>query len=76
MRKVKFAATLNPNDVNVHYRLARLYRASGKKVEAKAEFDKTRNLQKASDETLFKKLHEAQAKGKPEQETPDATFGK
>jgi len=31
---------LKPDDVNVHWRLARLYRTMGKKEEAKAEFDK------------------------------------
>jgi tetratricopeptide (TPR) repeat protein len=72
LREMKLAATLNPSDVNVHWRLARFYQVEGKKVEAKAEFDKTRNLQKAEDETIFKKLHEAQAKGKPAEEKPDA----
>ena len=43
---------------------------------AKAEFDKTRSLQKAADETIFKKLHEAQAKGKPADETPPAPEAK
>lgn len=65
LRELKAAARLNPNDQNVHWRLARFYQAEGKKVEAKAEFDKTRNLQKAADETIFKKLHQAQAKDKP-----------
>lgn len=61
LRELKAAARLNPNDQNVHWRLARFYQAEGKKVEAKAEFDKTRNLQKAADETIFNKLHQAQA---------------
>lgn len=75
LRELNLAARLNPGDVNVHWRLARFYQAAGKKVEAKAEFDKTRNLQKAADETIFKKLHEAQVKGKTEPEkagTPEA----
>ena len=37
----------------------------GKGAEAKAEFDKTRSLQKAADESVFTKLEEAQAKGQP-----------
>jgi tetratricopeptide (TPR) repeat protein len=65
LRELNLAAKLVPNDVNVHWRLARLYQALGKKDEAKAEFEKTNSLHKAADETVLKKLHEAQAKGKP-----------
>jgi tetratricopeptide (TPR) repeat protein len=70
LRELQLAAKLNPGDINIHWRLARLYRAMGKKDEAKAEFDKTRGLQKAADDTVFKKLHEAQAKGKPSDSAP------
>lgn len=65
LRELKTAEKLGPNDQNVHWRLARFYQAEGKKDEAKLEFDKTRSLQKASDQTVLNKLHEAQAKGKP-----------
>jgi tetratricopeptide (TPR) repeat protein len=65
LREMKVAEQQNPNDQNVHWRLGRFYQEVGKRVEAKAEFDKTRNLQKTSDETVFKKLNEAQAKGRP-----------
>jgi tetratricopeptide (TPR) repeat protein len=76
LRELKLAAKLSPSDVNVHWRLARFYQAAGNKDEAKAEFDKTRGLQKAADETIFKKLHEAQAKGKPSEIAPDAPLTK
>jgi len=72
LRELKIAEGLSPDDQNVHWRLARFYQATGKKDEAKVEFDKTRSIQKASDETVFKKLHEAQAKGKPADEAPGA----
>jgi hypothetical protein len=36
----------------------------GKNQEAKAELEKTRNLQKVADQTVFNKLHGAQTKGK------------
>jgi tetratricopeptide (TPR) repeat protein len=72
LRELKLAATLSPNDVNVHWRLARFYQIAGKKDEAKAEFEKTRILQKAADETIFTKLHQAQDKGKPTPEVPGA----
>jgi tetratricopeptide (TPR) repeat protein len=65
VRELKIAEQLSPGDQNVHWRLARTYQAAGMKDEAKAEFDKTRGLHQAADETVFKKLHEAQAKGKP-----------
>ncbi len=72
LRELKIAERISPGDQNVHWRLARFYQATGKKDEAKVEFDKTRSLQKASDETVFKKLHEAQAKGRPADEAPSA----
>jgi hypothetical protein len=46
--------------VDVHWRLGRLYQAAGMKDQAKAEFDKTRNLQKAADDTISNELHDAQ----------------
>jgi tetratricopeptide (TPR) repeat protein len=65
LREMKIAEEQSPNDQNVHWRLGRFYQEVGKKLEAKAEFDKTHNLQKTSDETVFKKLSEAQAKRQP-----------
>ena len=76
LRELKIAEKLSPGDQNVHWRLGRFYQAAGRKDEAKAEFDKTRSLQKAADATVFKKLHEAQAKGEPAEETPGAPLGK
>lgn len=64
-RELNVAARLVPSDVNVHWRLARLYRAMGQKEKANIEFQKTNSLHKASNDSIFKKLHEAQAKGKP-----------
>ncbi|MGA8727488.1 MAG: tetratricopeptide repeat protein, partial [Terracidiphilus sp.] len=71
LRELKTAEKLNPNDVNIHWRLARFYQGAGKKEEAKIEFEKTRSLQKAADETIFSKLKKAQDKGKPTENTPD-----
>jgi hypothetical protein len=47
---------MNPGNVNVHWRLAQLYRGMGKKEEAAAEFEKTRTLTKAADESLSSRL--------------------
>lgn len=65
LREFKVAEKLNPDDVNAHYRLARLYQAMGRKDEAKVEFDKTSNLHKAENATVFEQLERARAKGKP-----------
>ncbi|WP_263353024.1 tetratricopeptide repeat protein [Acidicapsa acidisoli] len=63
--ELKIATKLNPNDVNAHWRLARLYQAMGRKDEAKVEFDKTSSLHKAENATIFEQLDRARAKGKP-----------
>jgi tetratricopeptide (TPR) repeat protein len=76
LRELKIAEKLSPDDQNVHWRLARFYQASGRKDEAKVEFDKTRSLQKAEDATVLRKLHEAQEKGKPAELSPDAPLSK
>jgi tetratricopeptide (TPR) repeat protein len=65
LRELKMAEKLNPDDQNVHWRLGRFYKAMGRNEEAKVEFDKTRSLQKAADQSVFSKLHQAQAKGDP-----------
>ena len=73
LRELLAAEKLTPQDQNVHWRLGRFYQSIGRKLEAKAEFDKTKSLQKASDQSVFNKLHQAQEKGKPEEpkaETP------
>lgn len=64
LRELKIAEQLNPTDQNVHWRLGRFYKSIGKNEQAKAEFDKTRSLQKAADKTVFDQLHRARAKGK------------
>lgn len=57
LRELKTAEQLDPNDQNVHFRLGRFYKSLGKTTEANAEFEKTRRLQKASDQSVLKKLH-------------------
>lgn len=64
LREFRTAARLDPSDVQVHWRLARLYQATGNKAAASAEFALTKNLNKAADESVFQKLHAAQAGGK------------
>jgi tetratricopeptide (TPR) repeat protein len=71
LRELKAAEKLNPNDKNVHWRLARLYQSEGKKEEAKLEFDKTKGLQKATDQSIMDKLREAQTKNRPGDDSYD-----
>ena len=59
MHELLEAEKLRPDEVNVHWRLARLYRTMGKKEESKAEFDKASTLNKAADEDLSKKIANA-----------------
>jgi tetratricopeptide (TPR) repeat protein len=68
LRELIVSEKLNPNDVNVHWRLGRLYRTMGKKDEAKAEFDKASTLNKAADEDLYQKISNGHAKP-PQSET-------
>lgn len=64
MRELKAAAALKPGDVNVHWRLGRLYRAMGKAAEAKAEFDKARSLNKAADDSVLNVISSGPQKNK------------
>jgi tetratricopeptide (TPR) repeat protein len=59
LHELELAEQLKPDEVNVHWRLARLYRTLGRKEEAKVEFDKASKLNKAADEDLFRKMNNA-----------------
>lgn len=60
LRELEAAEKMQENEVNVHWRLARLYRAMGRKDEAKVEFDKASKLNKAADDDLYKKISSGQ----------------
>lgn len=79
LRELQAAAKLQDSEVNVHWRLARLYRTMGRKDEAKVEFDKASKLNKAADDDLYKKINSGrdrppadagQEQAKPEQPAP------
>jgi tetratricopeptide (TPR) repeat protein len=76
LRELKAAERLSPGNEAVHWRLGRFYKSIGKNEEAKTEFDKTRNVQKAADQTIFDQLHQAQNKGKPAPINPDDPLAK
>ena len=59
---------MNPDDVNVHWRLGRLYRTMGRKEEAKVELDKASNITRSANQELYKKISGGQAK--PPTNTP------
>jgi len=76
LRELLLAEQLKPDDVNVHWRLGRLYRTMGKKEEAKVEFDKANKLNKAADEELYKKMssaHPRPPRDATQVASPDAT---
>ena len=62
LREFLAAEKLTPNDVNVHWRLGRLYRAMGKKEEAKVELEKASNITRSADQELYKKISGGQSK--------------
>jgi len=65
LRELKIAAKLKPNDVNVHWRLARLYQAMGRRDEANLEFEKTKSITKAADASVFSQLNNGRTKATP-----------
>ncbi len=64
LRDLNAAAALDPKNVNVYWRLGRLYRAMGKEADAKREFDKAKSLNEAADARLLEVLQKDQAKAK------------
>jgi len=71
VREFLAAEKLIPNDVNVHWRLGRLYRAMGKKEEAQAELEKASTITRSADQELYKKISGGQAKP-PAAQSPSA----
>jgi tetratricopeptide (TPR) repeat protein len=71
LRELKLAAKINPGNVNVHWRLAQLYRGMGRKEEAAAEFEKTKTLTKAADESVSSKLKNSPAQQVPPRATTE-----
>ncbi len=58
LREFTSAAKLAPNDVDVHWRLGRVYRTMGKKELAKAELDKARGITQDADTALVNKMNQ------------------
>jgi tetratricopeptide (TPR) repeat protein len=71
LRELTEAEKLIPEEVNVHWRLGRLYRALGRRDDAKAEFDKAATLNKATDADLANKIEMGKQHGTPAQAAPE-----
>ena len=54
---MKLAEKIAPDDVNVHWRLGRLYRSMGNRQAAAAELEKARTLTQAADTKLLDKMN-------------------
>jgi tetratricopeptide (TPR) repeat protein len=61
-RELKTAEKLSPDDPSIHWRLGRFYQSIGRTAEAKAEFDKTRSMQRAKEQSLQEQMRQAEAK--------------
>ena len=57
---------LAPSDVNVHFRMGRLYRSMGRNAEAKVELEKASSLNKAANEGLLKMMSGMSGKDHPQ----------
>jgi len=66
IRELNKTVALEPDNVAAHFRLANVYRSMGKKDKAKAEFAKASSLNKKTDEGLYKRIQEANARSEPE----------
>ena len=65
LRELGAAEKLAPNDVNVHWRLGRLYRSLGNMDLAKAEFDKAKSITQTADTDLVNQLNSKGGKTSP-----------
>ncbi|MFC5861381.1 tetratricopeptide repeat protein [Acidicapsa dinghuensis] len=70
IRELKKAIGLEPDNVTAHFRLATLYRKLGKRDEAKVEFAKASALNKKTDDSLYKRIQDANARPDLDSKTP------
>jgi tetratricopeptide (TPR) repeat protein len=62
LREEKSAERLSPDDPTVHWHLGQLYQSLGQRKEAKAEFEKTQNLQTKKIESLREQMNQVGTK--------------
>jgi tetratricopeptide (TPR) repeat protein len=56
LREFETAEKLDADNVDVHWRLGRLYHSMGRNEEARAQFDKARGLNKAADDRNYQRM--------------------
>ncbi len=61
-KELNRAVALEPDNVAAHFRLAKMYQSLGKKDEARAEFAKASSLNKKTDDALYRKIADANAR--------------
>lgn len=62
IRELSKTVELQPDNVNAHFRLGKIYRAAGRREESKAEFAKASALNKQVDEATRKRIADANAR--------------
>lgn len=72
VRELNKAIALEPDTVTPHFRLAKVYQSMGKKVEAKAEFAKANSLNKKRDDSVHKRIEDANLRPPPAKSVGDA----
>jgi Flp pilus assembly protein TadD len=65
LSQLELSERLNPDDVDVHWRLGRLYHSMGKNAESKAELEKARAINHNRDKPLMNVLTTAPASSTP-----------
>ena len=65
LNQLQLSERLNPQDVNVHWRLGRLYRSMGKTDQAKTELGQARAINQKQDTTLIEVMSTTPASTKP-----------
>jgi tetratricopeptide (TPR) repeat protein len=70
IRELEKTVSLESDNVNAHFRLAKMYQSMGKREEAKAEFAKASSLNKKTDEGLYKRIADANARPDREAKPP------
>jgi tetratricopeptide (TPR) repeat protein len=77
IRELKKAIEMEPDSVNAHFRLAKIYLSMGKKDEAKSEFATAKTLTTKMNQDLFTKIAAGNARPdagtkSAQPQTPDA----
>jgi tetratricopeptide (TPR) repeat protein len=70
LRELKKALELKPDEVNAHWRMAKLLRVMGRTEEAKAEFETAKQLNKKAAEDLHKQIANGRQRNHDDTQAP------